>query len=110
MGWGDIFFVVYHADVLPRPYSLHLMVDSLAFTIEAILFFVMSRALPLVQWRLFYWTVVLILCVDTVWAAFVFWTHRPEIVEWLIMNLIFLPLFIGVLVMFRLPTSRWGPI
>ena len=51
-GMGRYYFEVYHTKDLPRPYSLHLMIDSLAFTVEATLFFVMSRALSLVQWRL----------------------------------------------------------
>jgi nucleoside 2-deoxyribosyltransferase len=109
-GMGRYFYDVYHSKSIPHPYPLHLIVDSLAFLIEGSLFFVMSRALARTMWRRFYWAVVMILAVDTVWAFFVWWTHRPEIVEWLIMNCIFLPVFAAILGWCRGRIAKWGPV
>ena len=38
----------------PQPYSYFLLFDVVSFTLEAALFFVMSRSLQLVQWRRLY--------------------------------------------------------
>jgi hypothetical protein len=94
----------------PQPYSASLLFDVVAFTVEAGLFFVMSCALRLVQWRRFYWAVVIVLCTDTVWGTSAWLGHRQVVLPWLILNAVFLPILIVTLLVFRKTDSRSGPI
>jgi len=79
-------------------YSGFLLMDSIAFTIEASLFFVMSRALPMVQWRRFYAAVLVILGVDTAWEVILLVTNRPASLSWLSLNLAFAAVLAVILI------------
>jgi nucleoside 2-deoxyribosyltransferase len=102
-------YVVYKPESRPAPYGAWLLCDIFAFTCEAALFFVMSRAVQLHQWRRFYWTVVTILAVDSVWAALVYFSHLPEILPWLILNLATLPVFLVILIPRWPKRELWVP-
>jgi hypothetical protein len=62
--------------------------DCLIFSVEAGLFFVMSRSLSARRWQQFYATIVVLLMVDFVWAVLEMWhgSHVPR--EWLWFDLI----------------------
>jgi hypothetical protein len=75
---------------MPQPYSLYLSVDGLLFTVEAALFFVMSRAMPLAKWKLFYLCTLGLLVIDSVWGGTTL-THTNEVSSWLILNIITIP-------------------
>src|ERR1043166_8707726 len=87
------------ASTRPQPYSHFLLFDVVSFTIEAALFFVMSRSLQLEQWRRFYTSVVAVLVTDTLWGTVAWRTHSPQVGPWLVLNLIFLPVFIVFLLL-----------
>jgi hypothetical protein len=108
-GMGQYFYSTYISNPRPQPYSLFLMIDVLAFTLEASLFFVMSRALPRIQWRRFYKAVVCILIIDTAWGSIVLFFHPQPIVAWLILNAVFVPVFFLILRRCPAHESIWGP-
>jgi hypothetical protein len=98
----------------PEPYGVFLLIDCAAFTIEAGLFFVMARALSTVHWRRFYTAVFLILSTDAVLGTFVWliqrWPQRtPDMVNWLVLDIIALPVFGALLLIWRDRDSRWAP-
>ena len=66
-GMNRYFYVTYQNGSMPQPYSLYLSFDGILFTGEAALFFVMSRALPLAKWKLFYLCTLGLLIVDSIW-------------------------------------------
>ena len=110
-GMARYLYDVYHTPASrPQPYSRFLLIDVISFTVEASLFFVMSRALRRVQWRRFYWAVVVILASDAVWGATVWLTHTQAFLPWLILNLVFLAILGAVLMVCRTPDSRSGPV
>jgi hypothetical protein len=94
-GMNRYFYATYKPGALPEPYSLYLSVDGVLFTIEAALFFVMSRALPLAKWKLFYLCIFWLLVVDSIWSLIAL-THMREVQPWMILNLASLPV-LGVI-------------
>jgi len=89
----------------PQPYSHFLLFDIISFTVEATLFFVMSRSLQLKQWRRFYISVVAVLVTDTVWGTIAWRTHSPQVGPWLVLNIVFLPIFIAILLLSKLDSK-----
>jgi hypothetical protein len=60
-----------------------LNLDCLVFSLEAGLFFIMSRSLSARRWQQFYATIVVLMTVDFVWAMAEIW-HRSAVPrEWL---------------------------
>jgi hypothetical protein len=79
--------------------ALWLNFDCLTFTIEAGLFFVMSRSLSARRWQQFYATVVIMMSIDFSWAVMEKWHGASVPREWLWFDLaavIILGLFIVV--------------
>ena len=110
-GMNRYIFDVYHVKATrPDPYAWHLIVDTIVFTFEAILFFVMCRSLSHLQWRRFYGAAALILAVDILWALVVWKLHGPVIVPWLIVNVCALPLLLAILFFIRSHEAYHGPI
>lgn len=108
-GMNRYVFDVYLTSKRMEQYASYLIFDVLVFTIEAGLFFAMSRTLRRVQWRQFYMTVSILLVLDVLWGSLVWKLHpRPEISGWVIANLITLiPL---ALILWRGPKiERTGP-
>jgi hypothetical protein len=102
------FFDTYLASVPPRPYSAFLIFDSCFFTLEAVLFFVLSRSLPLVQWQRFYITVVILLLLDAIWDLITTFYYVPTTWCWGIINDITAVLLIAILVTWRKSNSPIG--
>lgn len=48
--------------------AVFLIIDGVAFMAESALFFAMSRNLPNSRWVYFYWIVLALLAVDTIWG------------------------------------------
>jgi hypothetical protein len=73
----------------PKSISAHwLNFDCLIFSMEAGLFFVMSRSLSARRWQQFYGTIIVLLLLDLVWASLEKWhgSHVPA--EWIWFDLI----------------------
>lgn len=82
------YFDTYSVPPLPHRYGMWLSIDSFAFMMEAILFFVLSRSLSLVQWDSFYRTVILLCGFDMLWVlvgAF----HNPKTIwNWVLLDIV----------------------
>lgn len=88
-GMNRYFFVTYgDASALPRPYAVSLIVDGLFFSLEAALFFVMSRSLSPQRWRRFFASVLALLTADSLWAWIAIAWHNSPVEPWLILNVI----------------------
>lgn len=57
--------------------------DCLMFSLEAGLFFIMSRSLSARRWQQFYATIVVLMTVDFVWAMAEIWHRSAVPCEWL---------------------------
>lgn len=99
------FFEAYNRPTLPAPYSVWLSVDCLAFMIEAILFFVMSRSLSLIQWKTFYYTVMVLCAFDFLWVLVDKLAEQPTLTSWLFLDL---GTFLGVAAV-AYGSRRWEP-
>jgi hypothetical protein len=90
---------------LPNPpksiSALWLNFDCLVFTLEAGLFFVMSRSLSARRWQQFYATIALLLFVDFVWAMIEKSHHAAVPREWLWFDII------GVVILFMIILADW---
>jgi len=109
-GMARYFFETYQEAARPKPYARFLLVDTAVFTVEAILFFVLSRALPQTQWRRFYNTVIILLILDILWGSFTASTHAPRMWTWVIVNLCTVPLLAYFLHYYRARDSTTGMI
>jgi hypothetical protein len=95
-GMNRYFYATYQNGSMPQPYSLYLTVDGILFTVEAALFFVMSRAMPLAKWKLFYLCTLCLLVIDSVWGGTTL-THTNEVSPWLVLNIISIPVLSTIL-------------
>jgi len=87
-----------------QPYSRYLASDGVIFTLEAALFFIMARTLPVGQWRRFYTAVLILLLSDSVWGLASASLKNSPIEIWMILNAVFgglLLIMIGIF--WRLP-------
>jgi hypothetical protein len=71
--------------------------DCLVFSLEAGLFFVMSRSLSARRWQQFYATIVLLLSLDFVWALIEKSRHANFPAEWLWFDIIAALILIAIL-------------
>jgi hypothetical protein len=109
-GMNRYFFSVYVTiKCRPQPYSFYLLLDTVAFTIEAGLFFVMSRSLPKARWHRFFTQAAILLGFDILWGSFVSWSHTPEISGWVLVNACSIPLLLGLLWWRRSSVDWLGP-
>jgi hypothetical protein len=68
----------------PKSISAHwLNFDCLIFSLEAGLFFVMSRSLSARRWQQFYATIIILLLIDCIWAALEKWHGSIVPREWI---------------------------
>jgi hypothetical protein len=73
-----------HAPIPPKTISAAwLNFDCLVFSLEAGLFFVMSRSLSARRWQQFYATIILLMALDFVWAVMEKWHGSAVPREWL---------------------------
>jgi hypothetical protein len=108
-GMNRYLFDVYIDRTLPR-YGAYLLVDCIAFTLEASLFFVLARSLSRAQWRRFYMTVVTLLSLDIFWGGFIWYFHTPSVKPWVLVNTIFAPLIFLISYLNRAKDSRLAPL
>ncbi len=107
-GMHRYYYTVYMVPTRPQPYAIFLSFDAFIFLVDAALFFVMSRALAIEQWHRFYFTVLLLLIVDSVWGVVVFLFHSDAVLRWLVLNAVTIPIFVLLRYFFRDPKSVWG--
>lgn len=101
-GMSRYFFITYSDPAkFPQPYSAFLMFDGFAFMCESALFFIMSRALSLAQWRRYYCSVLVLLAVDSLWGVVAQTTHGTAIAPWIYLNVVFGIVLIIILFVFR---------
>ncbi|HET7086983.1 MAG TPA: nucleoside 2-deoxyribosyltransferase [Rhizomicrobium sp.] len=87
-GMSRYFFDHYESPSgVPQDYASTLLVDGFFFTLEAALFFVMSRALAPEHWKRFYFSVFCLLVADSVWALLAIYWHKAPVGKWLVLNL-----------------------
>ena len=87
-GMSRYLFDTYQTPPRPCPYGRWLLFDFAVFTVEAILFFVLSRSLPQERWRRFFTVVAILLLVDILWGALVWSCHTDVIASWVIVNIV----------------------
>lgn len=98
-----------HQPVPPKSISATwLNFDCLVFTLEAGLFFVMSRSLSARRWQQFYATIIVLMAVDFVWAVIEKWHGAVVPHEWLWFDLIAVILLAVIIVLdwFFIPYER----
>jgi len=88
-------------------YGLWLLLDCVAFTVEAAFFFALTTYLSPDRWVQFAFAILLLLYCDVLWGAFV-WKLRTNLISWwVIVNLCTIPLLAGILACFHGITSWW---
>ncbi len=89
-------------------YGNYLIRDCILFTIEASIFFMLSRSMQLDQWKKYYKIVIGLLFLDVGWGIWVYYTTSTEILSWVIVNIFSLPLLILVVVLIKREKIYWG--
>jgi hypothetical protein len=101
------FSEMFPTDQAVQPYGFWLLVDCIAFTIEAGLFFVLARSLPTDLWERFNWAAVALLSLDIFWGVFA-WKYRTSTISsWVIVNVCTVPILIGVYVILQRRATRF---
>jgi hypothetical protein len=106
---GTIRYFVFtygNTTALSPNYSFQLMGDSVAFLIEAALFFVMSRALAPAHWVTYYGCVAVLLWVDSIWGLIAVKIHGSPIYDWIFLNMFFGLVVVVMLVRHKHLTDR----
>jgi hypothetical protein len=99
---------MYETTPVKPDYGRWLLIDCLAFTVEAGLFFVLAHSLPKHLWVQFSLGLIVLLFWDVLWGAFV-WKCRTNIISsWVIVNLCTMPALAVVILCLRTNTSWWG--
>ncbi|MBN2316576.1 MAG: hypothetical protein JXM79_21795 [Sedimentisphaerales bacterium] len=106
-GMSRYFCEMYNSDQINSRYAVWLLFDCIAFTVEAGLFFILTRSLSKNLWLQFVLVIIVLLLWDIIWGAFV-WKYRTNIIRfWVIVNLCTIPLLLTVL-FFCKSASWWG--
>jgi hypothetical protein len=98
-----------HKPIPPKSISaLWLNFDCLVFSLEAGLFFVMSRSLSARRWQQFYATIAVLLTVDFIWALLERWHKAAVPPEWLWFDSIAVIVLVVIIVVdwFFIPYNR----
>lgn len=107
-GMSRYFYELYDKVQTDSHYAIWLLIDCIAFIVEAGLFFILARSLPQNLWLQFVSAVVVLLCWDVFWGSFV-WKYRTKRISfWVIVNLCTIPLLLAVLLVFCRSASWWG--
>ncbi len=107
-GMSRYFYEMYDKVQTDSHYAIWLLIDCIAFIVEAGLFFILARSLPQNLWLQFVSVVVVLLVWDVFWGAFV-WKYRTKRISfWVIINLCTIPLLIVLLLGFYRSDSWWG--
>lgn len=89
-------------------YSFLLMIDGVVFLVESAIFFTMSRALSAGQWRRYFWSILILMCVDTLWAMVALWRGAP-VLSWIALNFVLAGALFPVLQLFKGPPKSLYP-
>lgn len=100
-GMTRFFSVMYSPGRISASYGAWLLIDCVAFTAEAGLFFVLARSLPKHLWWRFNHATVALLCLDIVWGVFVWKCRQCPISSWVVVNVCAVPLLAGVYLFFN---------
>lgn len=73
--------------------------DCLVFTVQAGLFFVMSRSLSARRWQQFYGTIMLLLTIDFIWASLEKWHGADVPHEWLWFDILAVIILAAIIVL-----------
>ncbi len=87
-GMNRYFYMTYHYDDLRGHFPLYdkyLVFDGISFTMEAAIFFIMSRSFPETHWRRYFLVVLALLVVDSAWCIGAL-THGAPVHWWLVLN------------------------
>jgi hypothetical protein len=98
-GMSQYFYKVYlvHPDARLGSVAGRIMFDALIFMTESALFFVLSRSLSTSHWVRFYFSLLALLVVDSVWVGVSICFGAP-LLPWLILNGILAAVLIVVLI------------
>ncbi|HTS19525.1 MAG TPA: hypothetical protein VMP11_18260 [Verrucomicrobiae bacterium] len=98
-----------HSASPPRRISAFwLNFDCLIFSLEAGLFFVMSRSLSAHRWQQFYATVVVLMAIDFIWAGAEKWHGAAVPAEWLWFDILAVVVLAAIIILdwFFIPYER----
>ncbi|HPC96172.1 MAG TPA: hypothetical protein PLU87_14600 [Sedimentisphaerales bacterium] len=108
-GMGRYLDEMYVRNQPDKCYGYWLLLDCIAFTVEAAFFFALTRYLPPDRWAQFAVAILLLLFCDVLWGAFVWKFRTPLISSWVIVNLCAIPLLALILACFH-RTPSWWPV
>lgn len=91
----------------PENYSFHALIDTIVFTVESVMFFVLSRSLLVTLWREFFIRFAILLGLDTLWGYFVGVSQEVSTMEWVKVNRVFLCL-IAVIIGAHFAQKKFG--
>jgi hypothetical protein len=100
------FYLTYESQMPSANYDRYLVVDGIAFLIEAALFFAMSRAITPTRWRSLYMCIIFLLFVDSCWSGVEYLHGALPTPNWIYLN-IGLAVALGVLLSFIRTDERW---
>ena len=110
-GISRYYFETYQAGHRPSPYWKYLIVDTIGFTVEAVLFFVLSRSLDPKDWRKFYVTVLVLLVIDIAWGSWVALKVNPDMWSWVRVNaaaVVLLSIFVVLGSKWKIDNVAWS--
>jgi hypothetical protein len=93
------FYQTYESQKPFASYDQYLVIDGIAFLIEAALFFAMSRAITPTRWRALYMCIICLLVVDSGWSGIEYWHGALPSPDWIYLN-IGLAVVLSVLLLF----------
>jgi hypothetical protein len=94
------FYLTYESQKPFVTYDQYLVVDGVAFLIEAALFFAMSRAITPTRWRALYMCIICLLVVDSGWSGIEYLHGALPTPSWIYLN-IGLVIVLGLLLFIR---------
>jgi hypothetical protein len=100
------FYLTYESQKPFAYYDRFLVVDGVAFLIEAALFFAMSRAITPTRWRSLYMCIIWLLIADSSWGEIEYLHGALPTPHWIYLN-IGLAMALGLLLWFIRTDERW---
>lgn len=97
-GMSRYFYKTYliHPNAQLGPVAAHVMFDGTVFMTLAVLFFIMCRSLSPSHWVRFYFSLLALLLVDTMWII-VSIIYGAPLLSWLILNIVLIALLAATL-------------
>ncbi len=94
-------------------YSIYALIDTVAFTVESVMFFVLSRSLLENLWRQFFIRFAILLGLDAVWGFFAGANQEASTMEWVKVNRVFLVVIVLIIMAYfivkKLTAGRFEP-